>query len=66
MCSDEVKSHNFRSIHDAEILLEPLPLISEANNSGRSNVIDVIRLFNRLAPFFERFFGVSSNGDHND
>jgi putative ATP-dependent endonuclease of OLD family len=41
----EVKIHNFRSIHEAEIRLEPLSLIAGANNSGKSNVIDAIRLF---------------------
>jgi hypothetical protein len=41
----EVKIHNFRSIHDAAIQLEPLSLMAGANNSGKSNVIDAIRLF---------------------
>ena len=41
----EVKIHNFRSIHDAEIRLEPLSLLAGANNSGKSNVIDAIRIF---------------------
>jgi hypothetical protein len=41
----EVKIHNFRSIHDAAIQLEPLSLIAGANNSGKSNIIDAIRLF---------------------
>ncbi len=41
----EVKIHNFRSIHDATIQLEPLSLLAGANNSGKSNVIDAIRLF---------------------
>lgn len=41
----EVKIHNFRSIHDASIRLEPLSLIAGANNAGKSNVIDAIRLF---------------------
>jgi len=41
----EVQIHNFRSIHDAAIQFEPLSLIAGANNSGKSNVIDAIRLF---------------------
>ena len=41
----EIQIHNFRSIHDATIRLEPLSLIAGANNAGKSNVIDAIRLF---------------------
>lgn len=41
----EVQIHNFRSIHDATIQLETLSLMAGANNSGKSNVIDAIRLF---------------------
>jgi len=41
----ELQIHNFRSIHDATIRLEPLSLIAGANNAGKSNVIDAIRLF---------------------
>lgn len=41
----EVQIHNFRSIHDARIRLEPLSLIAGANNAGKSNIIDAIRLF---------------------
>jgi hypothetical protein len=41
----EIKIHNFRSIHDATIRLEPLSLIAGANNAGKSNIIDAIRLF---------------------
>jgi len=41
----EVQIHNFRSVHDATIRLEPLSLIAGANNAGKSNVIDAIRLF---------------------
>lgn len=41
----EIRIHNFRSIHDATIKLEPLSLIAGANNAGKSNVIDAIRLF---------------------
>ncbi|MGP5287932.1 AAA family ATPase [Glutamicibacter arilaitensis] len=41
----EIKIHNFRSIHDATIRLESLSLIAGANNAGKSNVIDAIRVF---------------------
>ncbi len=41
----EVTIHNFRSIHHVAIRLEPLSLIAGANNVGKSNVIDSIRLF---------------------
>lgn len=41
----EIKIHNFRSILDATIRLEPLSLIAGANNAGKSNVVDAIRLF---------------------
>lgn len=41
----EVTIHNFRSIHEESIRLEPLSLIAGANNAGKSNVIDAIRLF---------------------
>lgn len=41
----EIKIHNFRSIHDATIRLEALSLIAGANNAGKSNIIDAIRLF---------------------
>ncbi|MBS3957487.1 MAG: AAA family ATPase, partial [Clostridiales bacterium] len=41
----EVQIHNFRSVHDATIRLEPLSLIAGANNAGKSNIIDAIRLF---------------------
>ena len=41
----ELKIHNFRSIHDATIRLEPLSLIAGANNTGKSNVVDAIRAF---------------------
>jgi len=45
MRATEVKIHNFRSIHDATIRLEPLSLVAGANNAGKSNVVDAIRLF---------------------
>lgn len=41
----EVTIHNFRSIHEVSVRLEPLSLIAGANNAGKSNVIDAIRLF---------------------
>jgi len=41
----EITIHNFRSIHDATIRLEKLSLIAGANNAGKSNVIDAIRMF---------------------
>ena len=41
----EVRIHNFRSIHDSTLQLEPLSLIAGANNAGKSNVIDAIRMF---------------------
>lgn len=41
----EVTIHNFRSIHHAAIRLEPFSLLAGANNAGKSNVIDAIRLF---------------------
>lgn len=41
----EIKIHGFRSIHDTAIRLESLSLIAGANNAGKSNVVDAIRLF---------------------
>ncbi len=41
----EVKIHNFRSIHDMTLRLESLSIMAGANNSGKSNVIDAIRMF---------------------
>ena len=40
-----VRIHNFRSIHDCSIAVESLSLIAGANNAGKSNIIDAIRLF---------------------
>lgn len=37
--------HNIRSINDATIDLRDLSLLAGANNAGKSNVIDAIRLF---------------------
>lgn len=45
MRATEVKIHNFRSIHDATISLEELSMLAGANNAGKSNIIDAIRLF---------------------
>lgn len=41
----EVKIHNVRSIHDATIGLSEISLVAGANNAGKSNVIDSIRMF---------------------
>ncbi len=41
----EVKVHNFRSIIDGTICLQDLSLMAGPNNSGKSNVIDAIRMF---------------------
>lgn len=62
----EVKIHDFRSISETVIRLEPHSLSTGANNSNESNFTDAIRLLNRLVPFFERFLGVSPNGDDDD
>jgi len=40
-----IKIHNFRTIADVEILLSPYSLLVGANNSGKSNLIDAIRVF---------------------
>lgn len=45
MRATEVTIHNFRSIHEATIGLEEISLLAGANNAGKSNVIDAIRLF---------------------
>lgn len=41
----QVQVHNFRSIHDATVDLEDYSLIAGSNNSGKSNLIDAVRLF---------------------
>lgn len=41
----QVTIHNVRSIHDATIGLQEISLVAGANNSGKSNVIDSIRMF---------------------
>ena len=40
-----IKIHNFRSFADAEIALTPYSLLVGVNNSGKSNLIDAIRVF---------------------
>ena len=41
----QVQIHNIRSINDATIDLCDLSLLAGANNAGKSNIIDAIRLF---------------------
>lgn len=41
----QVQIHNVRSIKDATVDVQDLSLLAGANNSGKSNVIDAIRLF---------------------
>lgn len=41
----EVQIHNFRSIHNVRIRLEPLSLVAGVNNAGKSNIIDALRIF---------------------
>jgi putative ATP-dependent endonuclease of OLD family len=41
----EIQIHNFRSIADVTIMLREISLLAGANNSGKSNVIDAIRMF---------------------
>lgn len=40
-----IKIHNFRTITDIEIILSSYALLVGANNSGKSNFIDAIRVF---------------------
>jgi len=40
-----IKIHNFRSFAEVEIALSPYSLLVGANNSGKSNLIDAIRVF---------------------
>ncbi len=40
-----IKIHNFRTIADAEFSLSSYSLLVGANNSGKSNLIDAIRVF---------------------
>lgn len=48
-----VRVHNFRSFADADINLSPYTLLIGANNSGKSNVIDAIRVFYEKGIKFE-------------
>lgn len=45
MRATEIRIHNVRSIQDMTIRLRDISLIAGANNAGKSNVIDAIRLF---------------------
>jgi putative ATP-dependent endonuclease of the OLD family len=40
----ELKIHNFRCVHDATVLVSDYGLLIGANNSGKSSVIDAIRV----------------------
>ncbi|MDW8289067.1 MAG: AAA family ATPase, partial [Flammeovirgaceae bacterium] len=40
-----IKIHNFRTFADAELSLSPYSLLVGANNTGKSNLIDAIRVF---------------------
>lgn len=40
-----IKIHNFRTFADAELTLSPYSLLVGANNTGKSNLIDAIRVF---------------------
>lgn len=40
-----VRIHNFRSIEDQSFTLQDFSLLVGANNCGKSNIIDAIRLF---------------------
>ena len=41
----EIQIHNVRSIHDATVGLRELSLVAGANNAGKSNIVDSIRMF---------------------
>jgi len=41
----EVVIHNVRSVHDATVRLQDVSLVVGANNAGKSNLVDAIRLF---------------------
>jgi len=45
MKAESIQIHNFRTFADAEIGLSPYTLLVGANNSGKSNVIEAIRVF---------------------
>lgn len=50
----EVQIHNFRTFSDARISLAPYSLLVGANNTGKSNFIDAIRVFYEKDAKFER------------
>lgn len=41
----EIKFHNFRSIKEQSIILSNYSLLIGANNSGKTNIIDALRIF---------------------
>jgi putative ATP-dependent endonuclease of the OLD family len=45
MRAESIRIHNFRSLADVEVALSPHTLLVGANNAGKSNVIDAIRIF---------------------
>ena len=45
MRATALRVHNFRSLQDVEINLQPFSVLVGANNSGKSNLIDAIRVF---------------------
>lgn len=45
MRAEKLRLHNFRSFADSEISFNPYSLLIGANNAGKSNVIDAIRVF---------------------
>lgn len=45
MRATKIQIHNFRSIHDIGVDLQSLSIVAGANNAGKSNVVDAIRLF---------------------
>ena len=45
MRATQIQIHNFRSIIDITINVRELSLLAGANNSGKSNIIDAIRIF---------------------
>jgi putative ATP-dependent endonuclease of the OLD family len=61
----EVKIHNFRSIDDQTIDLGEYALLIGANNSGKSNIVDALRIFyeKELKFEFERDFPKFQTGD---
>lgn len=45
MRAETIKIHNFRTFDDAEFIVNPYTLFIGANNAGKSNLIDAIRVF---------------------